>query len=96
MTKIRAKIDATGDMTYEQAVELLKEEYTNSFARTFPSKYQKLSDSRKRLKMPRGTRDKYLSILFPGLRKHSVDEEPLSSSWVAETAVDINDWVAEL
>jgi hypothetical protein len=96
MATIRAKLDATGEIIYEQAVELLKEEYINSFARTFPAEYQKLSNTRKRPKLPRGTRDKYLNILFPGIRKQGADEDPLSSSWVQENVADISDWVAEL
>ena len=75
---------ATGTVrTYDSVVDLLDTEYLESFKRAYPTKFQKRIRGKKRLRMPRRSRRRYMQELFPHLSNR--DSNPhTSDNWLAE------------
>ena len=61
-----------------QQIQVLHEEYRNSYRRTYPIKYLEVSYKEKAVKMPPRTRGRYLSVFYNlGQEERDVDNENL-------------------
>ena len=82
--KIETVKAAQEPLDIEASKIIINQEYLATMARNYPTKYEKLSSGRKRLRVSRRTRDRYLSTLFVDVFNEEVSD------------VDIDDEISEL